>query len=42
VDKAVAMAAKPVTKAVQVAKTDPLAPLPGKQSGKTKGSPTGR
>jgi hypothetical protein len=31
-----------VTKRVQIAKTDPLAPLPEKHSGRTKDAPTGR
>lgn len=42
VDKPVVAMAKPMTKRVQLAKTDPLAPLPDKHSGKTKDSPTGR
>jgi hypothetical protein len=42
VDKPSLGAAKPMTKRVQVAKTDPLAPLPDKHQGKTKDSPTGR
>jgi hypothetical protein len=42
VDKPALAAAKPVTKHVQLAKTDPLAPLPDKRPGKTKDSPTGR
>jgi hypothetical protein len=42
VDKPALAAAKPVTKRVQLAKTDPLAPLPVRHSGKTKDSPTGR
>ena len=42
VDKPVLVAAKPMTKRVEIAKTDPLAPLPVKHSGKTKDSPTGR
>ncbi|HEY4070700.1 MAG TPA: hypothetical protein VGM04_03980 [Sphingomicrobium sp.] len=33
---------KPMTKRVEVAKTDPLAPIPEKHPGKTKDSPTGR
>lgn len=42
VDKAAARVAKPVTKPVRIAKTDPLAPLPGKHSGKPKDSATDR
>jgi hypothetical protein len=42
VDKPAAGAAKPMTKHVEVAKTDPLAPLPEKRSSKPKDSPTGR
>ena len=42
VDKLALAHAKPMTKRVEVAKTDPLAPLPDKHSGKTKDSPTGR
>ena len=42
VDKPALVAAKPMTKRVEIAKTDPLAPLPVKHSGKTKDSPTGR
>jgi hypothetical protein len=36
VDKSALAAPKPVTKPVRLAKTDPLAPLPGKRSGKSK------
>ncbi|MFL6737204.1 MAG: hypothetical protein ACJ8F4_09145 [Sphingomonas sp.] len=42
VDKPALAGAKAMTKRVQLAKTDPLAPLPDKHSGKTKDSPTGR
>ncbi|HEV8406728.1 MAG TPA: hypothetical protein VGQ34_02245 [Sphingomicrobium sp.] len=42
VDKAALVAEKPMTKRVEIAKTDPLAPLPVKHSGKTKDSPAGR
>jgi hypothetical protein len=42
VDKPALASAKPMTKRVQLAKVDPLAPLPDKHSGKTKDSPTGR
>ena len=42
VDKPALASAKPVTKRVQIAKVDPLAPLPAKHSGKTKDAPTGR
>ncbi|HET8750074.1 MAG TPA: hypothetical protein VFM42_04965 [Sphingomicrobium sp.] len=42
VDKPVIARKKPVTKAVELAKVDPLAPLPDKHSGKTKDSPPGR
>jgi hypothetical protein len=42
VDKAALAAAKPMTKRVELAKTDPLAPLPEKHSGRTKETPTGR
>ncbi|MGE5562535.1 MAG: hypothetical protein ACM3ZV_04420 [Bacillota bacterium] len=42
VDKLALAPAKPVTKRVQVAKVDPLAPLPARHSGKTKDAPTGR
>lgn len=42
VDKPALVAAKPMTKRVEIAKTDPLAPLPVKHSGKTKDSPAGR
>lgn len=42
VDKPALGHSRPMTKAVEVAKTDPLAPLPAKHSGKTKDSPTGR
>jgi len=42
VDKPTGAAAKPMTKRVQLAKTDPLAPLPAKHSGNSKDAPTGR
>ena len=42
VDKPAAAAARAMTKRAQLAKTDPLAPLPDKHSGKTKDSPTGQ
>ena len=42
VDKPALAAAKPVTKRVQLAKVDPLAPLPVKHSSKPKDAPTGR
>jgi hypothetical protein len=42
VDKPVVAHAAPVTKRVQLAKTDPLAPLPEKHSVRPKDSPTGR
>jgi len=42
VDKPALAAAKPMTKRVELAKTDPLAPLPEKHSGRTKETPTGR
>jgi hypothetical protein len=42
VDKPALASAKPMTKRVQLAKTDPLAPLPAKHPGRTKDSPTGR
>jgi hypothetical protein len=42
VDKLALAAAKAMTKRVELAKTDPLAPLSDKHSGKTKDSPTGR
>ena len=42
VDKPALERAKSMTKRVEIAKTDPLAPLPVKHSGKTKDSPTGR
>ncbi len=42
VDKPVLVALRSVTRRVQFAKTDPLAPLPLKHSGKTKDAPTGR
>jgi len=42
VDKPALAAAKPMTKRIQLAKTDPLAPLPEKHSGRPKDSPTGR
>ena len=42
VDKPALALARPVTKRVEIAKTDPLAPLPDKHSARPKGSPTGR
>jgi hypothetical protein len=42
VDKPALGAPKPMTKRVEVAKTDPLAPLPAKHAGKPKETPTGR
>ena len=42
VDKPRLVAPRAMTKRVEIAKTDPLAPLPVKHSGKTKDSPTGR
>lgn len=42
VDKPAVAAAKPVTKPVQLAKVDPLGPLPIRHPTKTKDSPTGR
>jgi hypothetical protein len=42
VDKRTLGTAKPMTKRVAVAKTDPLAPLADKHAGKPKDSPTGR
>jgi hypothetical protein len=42
VDKPALGSAKPVTKRVEIAKTDALAPLSAKHAGKTKDSPTGR
>jgi hypothetical protein len=42
VDKPADVAARPMTKRVEVAKTDPLAPLPDKRPTKPKDSPTGR
>jgi len=42
VDKPALAAARPMTKRVELAKTDPLAPLPEKHSGRTKETPTGR
>ncbi|HET6535570.1 MAG TPA: hypothetical protein VFG41_05250 [Sphingomicrobium sp.] len=42
VDKPVAARAKAVTKRIELAKTDPLAPLPERHSGTTKDSPSGR
>ena len=42
VDKPAPAAAKPVTKHIQIAKVDPLAPLPAKHSGHSKDAPTGR
>lgn len=42
VDKPALASAKPVTKHIEVAKVDPLAPLPAKHSGHSKDAPTGR
>ena len=42
VDKPAIAAPAPVTKRVQIAKVDPLAPLPDRHSAKSKDSPTGR
>ena len=42
VDKPGLGASQPMTKRVEIAKTDPLAPLPVKRAGKPKDSPTGR
>ena len=42
VDKPAVVSAKPMTKRVELAKTDPPASLPDRHSGKTKDSPTGR
>ena len=42
VDKPALGAAKPMTKRVELAKTDPLAALPDKHSGRPKETPTGR
>ena len=42
VDKSALAASKPVTKPVRLAKTDPLAPLPGKRSGKSKDTASAR
>jgi hypothetical protein len=42
VDKPALGSAKPMTKRVELAKTDPLAPLPDRHSGRPKDSPTGR
>jgi hypothetical protein len=42
VDKPALALARPVTKRVQVAKVDPLAPLPDKHSARPKDAPTGR
>ena len=42
VDKPALAAARPVTKHIQIAKVDPLAPLPAKHSGHSKDAPTGR
>jgi hypothetical protein len=42
VDKPALAATKPMTKRVQLAKTDPLAPIPEKHSSRPKDSPTGR
>lgn len=42
VDKVALAAARPMTMRIELAKVDPLAPLPEKHSGKTKDLPTGR
>jgi hypothetical protein len=42
VDKPALAAARPVTKHIELAKVDPLAPLPAKHSGHSKDAPTGR
>lgn len=42
VDKPGLAPAKAMTKRVEIAKTDPLAPLPERHSGRTKDAPTGR
>jgi hypothetical protein len=42
VDKPALAAAKPMTKRVEIAKTDPLAPLADKHSSRPKDTPTGR
>jgi hypothetical protein len=42
VDKPTVVTAKALTKPLRLAKNDPLAPLPGKHSGRPKDSPTGR
>ena len=42
VDKPAVATAKPVTKHIEIAKVDPLAPLPAKHSGHSKDAPTGR
>ena len=42
VDKPIIAAAKPVTKPLRIAKVDPLAPLPGRHSGNSKGPATER
>jgi len=42
VDKPAAVAAKPVTKPIRIAKIDPLAPLPAKHSGHSKDSTAAR
>jgi hypothetical protein len=42
VDKPRLVVPRAMTKRVEIAKTDPLAPLPVRHSGKTKDSPTGR
>jgi hypothetical protein len=42
VDKPALGLAKPMTKRIELAKTDPLAPLPDRHSGKPKESPPGR
>jgi hypothetical protein len=42
VDKPIIAAAKPVTKPVRIAKVDPLAPLPARHSGNSKGPATER
>jgi hypothetical protein len=42
VDKPTLVAAKPVTKPKQVAKADPLAPLPARASGSTRKEPAAK
>jgi hypothetical protein len=42
VDKPIIASGKPVTKPVRLAKVDPLAPLPAKHSGNSRGTATER